>query len=203
MPDSAAPGMQAAVAAGDILDFWFDRAAHPHDLPTRRKEWWEKDPAFDAQVRDRFGAAVDAAIDGGFAEWAETAEGALALVLLLDQFPRHIFRGQARAFAGDERARQVAREAVSRGFDITLAPVMRLFLYLPFEHSESIDDQEFSLLLFSALDKQLPGLDLLDYAERHRAIIAQFDRFPHRNEALGRTSTPTETEFLRQPGSSF
>lgn len=193
----------AAILPAEILDFWFERAPG-HDLPPpQHKKWWEKSTAFDALVRDRFGAAVETALAGGFEDWTATAEGALALVLLLDQFPRHIFRDTARAFAGDERARLVAREAVSRGFDISLAPVMRLFLYLPFEHSRSLDDQEFSLLLYTALEKELPGQGLLDYAERHRVIIAQFERFPHRNAALGRPSTPAEVEFLRQPGSSF
>lgn len=192
-------------AAAEILDFWFDRpgfAARGEPLAPR-KCWWRKDAAYDAEIRARFGAAVETALQGGHAGWADTAEGALALLILLDQFPRNIFRGTPRAFAGDARARGVAREAVGRGYDIVVAPAMRQFFYMPFQHSENLDDQEFGMLLFAALDKELPGEDVLDHAERHRVIIAQFGRFPHRNATLGRPSTPEETEFLKQPGSSF
>ncbi|HEX6958952.1 MAG TPA: DUF924 family protein [Ferrovibrio sp.] len=184
-----------------VLDFWFDRPASQPLQP--RKEWWQKDESFDADIRIRFGAAVETALAGGYADWEDAAESALALLILLDQFPRNIFRGQARAFAGDARARSVAHKAVDRGFDITVPTVMRQFFYMPFQHSENLAEQDLSILLFTALEKELPGHDLLHYAERHRAIIAQFDRFPHRNAALGRTSTPEEIAFLKQPGSSF
>lgn len=184
-----------------VLDFWFDRGGAEALRP--RKVWWEKNPAFDEEIRRRFGAAVEDALNGGREDWTAQADGALALIILLDQFPRNLFRGAARAFAGDERARAVARQMTDRGLDIGLPPVMRQFAYMPFEHSEALADQDFSCLLFAALEKDLPGHDILDYAERHRAIIARFGRFPHRNAALGRDSTPEETEFLRQPGSSF
>ncbi|QDO96526.1 DUF924 domain-containing protein [Ferrovibrio terrae] len=193
----------------DILDFWFDRQPDVTsdaavDAPLKhRKAWFEKNDAFDAQIRSRFSAAVETALAGGYADWAETAEGALALLILLDQFSRNLFRGQAKAFAGDARARIVARQAVDRGFDIALQPVMRMFFYLPFEHSEHLPDQELAHLLFSALDKDLPGHDLAGWADKHRVIIARFGRFPHRNAALGRDSSPEEVEFLKQPGSSF
>lgn len=189
------------ITADIVLDFWFDRGGAEALKP--RKVWWEKNPAFDEEIRRRFGAAVEHALDGGYEAWAGQAEGALALIILLDQFPRNLFRGNARAFAGDERARAVARQMTDRGHDIGLPPVMRQFAYMPFEHSEALADQDFSCLLFAALEKDLPGHDILDYAERHRAIIARFGRFPHRNAALGRDSTPEEVEFLRQPGSSF
>ena len=189
------------VTPASILDFWFDRAAgrglHP------RKAWWEKNPTFDEEIRQRFGAAVEEALAGGFEDWTGDAEGTLALVILLDQFPRNLFRGQPRAFAGDARARTIVHAAIGRGFDIAVPPVMRQFFYMPLQHSEAIEEQDLSVLLFTALEKELPGNDLLDYAERHRAIITRFDRFPHRNAALGRDSTPAEIEFLKQPGSSF
>lgn len=192
---------RVTITADAILDFWFDR--RPGVALETRKAWFEKDPAFDDTIRRRFGAAVETVLAGGHADWTETAEGALALLILLDQFPRNIFRGQAKAFAGDARARAIARQAVDRGFDIALPPVMRMFFYLPFEHSEHLPDQDLAHLLFSALDKELPGLDLASWADKHRVIIARFGRFPHRNAALGRQNSPEEIEFLRQPGSSF
>jgi len=193
------------VTADDVLDFWFQRPAFKEKGgPLEyRNCWFEKSDAFDAEIAQQFGAAVESALAEGFADWAATPDGALALVLLLDQFPRNLFRNQAKAFAGDARARIVARQAVDRGFDIALPPVMRLFFYMPFEHSESLPDQDLAHLLFSALDMQLPGHDLAHWADKHRVIIARFGRFPHRNAALGRQSSPEETEFLRQPGSSF
>ena len=192
-------------SAAAILDFWFDRPgfAARGEAPGSRKCWWQKDDAFDAEIRDRFGAAVERALQGAFADWADDAEGALALLILLDQFPRNIFRGTARAFAGDARARTVARGAIDRGFDIVVAPAQRQFFYMPFQHSEELADQEFGMLLFAALEKEMPGHRVLDFAERHRAIIAQFGRFPHRNDALGRATTPEEAAFLKRPGSSF
>jgi len=189
------------VTPDTILDFWFDRRAG--EPLVHRKAWFEKNAAFDEEIRSRFGAAVETALADGFADWAGDAEGALALLILLDQFPRNLFRGEAKAFAGDARARNIARQAVDRGFDIALPPVMRMFFYLPFEHSEHLPDQDLAHLLFSALDRQLPGLDLAGWADKHRAVIARFGRFPHRNAALGRNSSPEELEFLKQPGSSF
>jgi uncharacterized protein (DUF924 family) len=191
----------------EILDFWFDRK-HADAPLQHRKVWFEKDDAFDAAIRDRFDRAVETALAEGYTDWAETAEGSLALLILLDQFPRNLFRGQAKAFAGDTRARAIAHKAVDRGFDIALPPMMRMFFYLPFEHSEHPSDQDLAHLLFSALDKdmqarEMPDLNLAGWAEKHRAIIARFGRFPHRNAALGRDSSPEEVEFLKQPGSSF
>ncbi len=184
--------------AEKILTFWFGTPdpALPVDY---RPAWFEKNEAFDAEIRRDFGAAVERAIAGELDGMADDAGGALALLLLLDQFPRNLFRGTARAFAGDARARRIAARALARGDEAQLSPRHRAFLYLPFEHSESLADQERSVALFATLDDPLS----YDYAVRHRDVIARFGRFPHRNAALGRSSTPEEIEFLKTPGSSF
>ena len=190
------------VAAGDILDFWFGApGSAEHGRP--RQFWFSKSDATDALIRERFGAAVDAALSGGLDPWADDdARSALALVLLLDQFTRNIFRDTARAFAGDAAALAVARRLVGDGRHRRLAPVERWFAYLPFEHSEAIDDQHESLRLFGELADE--GMtEPLAWARKHYEIIARFGRYPHRNEALGRASTAEEIEFLRQPGSGF
>lgn len=175
----------------EILGFWLGRRARPL--------WFARDAALDAEIRHRFEARVVMAGLGAFDRWLAGAEGALALALLLDQFPRNIWRGRARAFAFDAKAREVADAALARGHDRALARDVRMFLYLPFEHSESLRDQERCLALFAAMGDPL----LLDYARRHHDIVARFGRFPHRNKALGRPSTAAEEEFLRGPRSSF
>jgi len=189
--------------AADILAFWFGRAGEPgHGQP--RSEWFRKDAAFDEAIRSRFLPAVETALADGLADWADSPEGLLALVILLDQFPRNLFRGNARMFAGDVRARQLAERALAQGWDQALNSVDKLFVYLPFEHSEALADQERSVALFAALAAEHPGNDgFLDYAHRHHEVIARFGRFPHRNAALGRPSTPEETIYLAQPGSGF
>jgi uncharacterized protein (DUF924 family) len=188
--------------ARQILDFWF-AARDDAGQPAYRDQWFKRDDAFDAQIAQRFGAIVERALagelDGELAGWADSAEGALALVILLDQFPRNLFRGTARAFAGDARALRLAKQAIAQGFDRQLPRYNRMFLYLPFEHSEHLADQDRSVALFAALDDD----NVARYAVAHRDIVARFGRFPHRNAALGRPSTPEETEFLKQPGSSF
>ena len=176
----------------EILDFCFAEG------PVKR--WFVKDPAFDAAVRARLASLHDAAVDGQFDDWRETPAGCVALCILLDQVPRNVFRGTAAAFASDPQARAVTRHALAQGFDRDLPQVQRLFLYLPLEHSEDLADQELSVQLIGALDE---APEWLDYAIRHRDIIARFGRFPHRNAALGRASTPEEEAFLTQPGSSF
>jgi len=182
----------------EILDFWFDPPGSDGEVPPR-ESWWKPDPAFDAECAERFGGACARAASGDLDPWMETAEGCLALVLLFDQFPRNIHRGTAGAFACDARARDVARHALDRGFDAGLAAAQRLFLYLPFEHSEDLADQDQAVALISALDND----QWADYAERHRVVIVRFGRFPHRNAILGRTSTDEEIAFLAEPGSSF
>jgi uncharacterized protein (DUF924 family) len=181
-----------------ILSFWFG-AGWPSGEALPRRIWFEPTPAFDADIARSFGNEVERAAAGEFAELTGSAEGCLTLAILLDQFPRNLFRGTAKAFAADTRARTVARHALERGFDLTLPPVMRLFLYLPFEHSEELADQQRSVALFETLG----DAGWLDYAVRHRDIIARFGRFPHRNAALGRTTTAEEAAFLKTPNSSF
>lgn len=182
----------------DVLDFWFGGVAG-NDFTSRKDVWFGKDDAFDAAIRARFGALYEDAARGRLAGWAENARGARALVIVLDQFPRNMFRSTAGAFATDATALATAKRAIDRGFDLSLRPVERLFLYLPFEHSESLADQERSVALIRALGDPKTR----DYAERHRAIITRFGRFPHRNAVLGRSSTPEELAFLSEPGSSF
>lgn len=188
-----------------VLDFWFLPAGAPgHDRP--RAEWFRKDAAFDEAIRARFGELVEAALGGSLADWGDSAAAGLARILLLDQFTRNLFRGEARAFAGDAAALALAEAMVGSGRDKNLPPLRRWFVFMPFEHSESLLDQERSVALFAGLRRegQAPAFEsAYDYALRHREIVERFGRFPHRNAALGRTSTAGEIEFLKQPGSSF
>ncbi len=190
-------------APADILAFWFGRPGEPgYGQP--RAEWFRKDSGFDAEIRSRFLPAVEAALAGQLAAWGDNQQGLLALLILLDQFPRNLFRGEAKAFAGDPQARRLAERALDLAWDKGLSAVEKLFVYLPFEHSEALADQERSVALFSALAAGHPGCEgFLDYAHRHHEVIARFGRFPHRNAALGRPSTLEETSYLAQPGSGF
>jgi uncharacterized protein (DUF924 family) len=187
----------------DILAFWFGHSGEPgYGQP--RREWFSKDAGFDDTIRSRFLDSVEAALAGQLQAWAGDPASLLALIILLDQFPRNLFRNQARAFAGDPAARQLAAMALDRSWDRQCNAVERVFLYLPFEHSESLLDQERSLALFSALATEHPETTgFLDYARRHHEVIAKFGRFPHRNAALDRASTEAESLFLAQPGSGF
>lgn len=182
----------------DILDFWFDAGDAP------RAAWFRKDEAFDAEIAARFGVAIGRALAGGHRDWDAEPEGALARILLLDQFTRNVYRGTARAFAGDALALAAARALVQRGDDRRLGALQRWFAYLPFEHAEDAEAQLESLRLFDALAAEHPALaDARAWAVKHHEVIARFGRYPHRNASLGRVSTPAEIEFLRQPGSSF
>jgi uncharacterized protein (DUF924 family) len=183
-----------------VLLFWFGPAAErgkPH------KRWFTKSEALDREVRERFLPLYEEASAGKLAHLRENAPGCLALIVLLDQFPRNMFRGTPQAFATDPLALDMARDAVGRGFDRAVLPVERLFFYLPFEHSEQLADQDLACELTRPLELVEPGLEAYRYALAHRDIIRRFGRFPHRNAILGRTSTPEEIEFLREPGSSF
>jgi uncharacterized protein (DUF924 family) len=190
-------------AAEEVLDFWFGRPDEPHHLQTR-PEWFRKDDAFDATISERFGALIDAALRGELAGWGTQPRSALAEVIVLDQFTRNTRRGTAGMFAGDARALAAAKALVDSGADRTLPGVMRQFIYLPFEHSEDLGDQRESMRLFTQLGQDEPALaGLVEWARKHEVIVERFGRFPHRNAALGRESTPEEAEFLKQPGSGF
>jgi uncharacterized protein (DUF924 family) len=184
----------------EVLEFWFGRGA---DYGRRHKRWFEKDPAFDEQIRDRFSSLLDGMLSGKHREWLAEPHACLARIVALDQFPRQIHRGSARAFAADALALEAARHAVAQRYDVGLLPVERLFIYLPFEHSESLADQERACERMRPLADFPETDDALRYAEAHRAIVARFGRFPHRNAALGRPSTAEELQFLKQPGSAF
>jgi len=186
-----------------VLDFWFlppDNPGHGQARP----EWFRKDDAFDAQIRSRFGSLIDSAIDGGLRDWEATPRGALARILLLDQFTRNIYRNTPRAFAGDAQALVLAVTMTEQGADQQLDPMLRAFVYLPFEHAEDLAMQAHAVELFQQLSQAHDGFDsMLDFAQRHQEVIARFGRFPHRNAILGRDSTPEEAAYLQQPGSGF
>lgn len=178
-----------ANSPAELLEFWF---AGDRSVP--RKTWFEVDEAFDADVRRRFLGLYEDAAKGELRLWRDEPDACLALVILLDQVPRNLFRGTARAFATDPEALTTARHALARGFDRGRTVPERMFFYLPFEHAEDLDTQEDSLRLFRDLGDE----NLLHWAERHHRVIALFGRFPHRNVALGRETTPDEAEWLEQ-----
>ena len=192
-----------------VLDFWFGAADDPGHTQTR-PQWFAKDAAFDAQIAQRFGALIERALVGGIDDWLAPALSglsplpALARVIVLDQFTRNAFRGQARAFAGDAMALQTARALVASGLDRTLSGVQRQFAYLPFEHAEDLAHQRTAVQLYEQLGRDDPALAMLtQWALRRHDIVARFGRFPHRNALLGRASSAEEIEFLKLPGSAF
>jgi uncharacterized protein (DUF924 family) len=194
----AAPTFTIPPAAQAVLDFWFGV------VDEARPEWFRKDPAFDAQIAERFGALIERGLRGELDAWAASPPSALARIVLLDQFTRNVFRDTPRAFAGDGLALQAARSLVARGFDRALTPRQRGFAYLPFEHAEDAQAQQVSLKLFGALAAEHPEVaDLLTWARKHADVIARFGRYQHRNLVLGRTSTEAELTFLAEPGSRF
>ena len=176
-----------------VLTFWFTVGG--------QELWFKRSDAFDRAVRHALAADYERAVAGAYESWRDSARGCLALVLLLDQVPRNLFRGDPRAFATDARARAVARHAIERGFDLEIASeTQRRFLYLPLEHSEKPADQEDCCRLMATLDEDPAWLE---WAVKHRDVIARFGRFPHRNAVLGRESTAAEEEFLSEPHSTF
>jgi uncharacterized protein (DUF924 family) len=192
--------VQAQAQAQAVLDFWFGQPA----ATTPRSEWFKKDAAFDAQIAQRFGALIDRALAGEIDSWLQQPHTALARTVVLDQFTRNTFRDTARAFAGDALALAGARHIVAKGWHWQLPPLQRWFVYLPFEHSEDLATQDECLRLFDALIATHPEVaDARQWAVKHRDIIVQFGRYPHRNALLGRASTPQELVFLQQAGSSF
>lgn len=193
-----------------IIEFWFGLDADDKLTADRQaKLWWSKDEALDAGMRERFGPWLDQAAAHRLDGWAETAAGRLALILLTDQFPRNIHRGTPQSFAYDALARTWCKEGLREGVQAKLRPVERVFFYLPLEHSESLADQEQAVALFAELLEGVPEAQretfrgYYDFAVRHREVISRFGRFPHRNQILGRESTPEELVFLQQKGSSF
>jgi uncharacterized protein (DUF924 family) len=194
-----------------IREYWFGAALEDAAVTARERArlWWSKSPELDNEIRRRFENCGIKAGAGELEDWASNPQDRLALILLTDQFPRTIYRDSARAFAFDAKALSLARDGIDAGFDVSLRPLERVFFYLPLEHSESLADQQRSVSLFQKLvdevsqDHKPPFAEYLDFAVRHRDIIGRFGRFPHRNEALGRISTPEELAFLQQPGSGF
>jgi uncharacterized protein (DUF924 family) len=181
-----------ATTADDVLEFWF--------APGMEKRWFKKDPAFDDEVRRVLLPLHERAAAGQLDDWRRSARGALALIILLDQVPRNLFRGGPRAFATDAKALAVTKRTLQEGLDKTLRQAERMFLYLPLEHCEDLTDQELCVTLAGELDE---NPEWHDYAVRHRDVVARFGRFPHRNAVLGRETTPEEEAFLKEPGSSF
>lgn len=192
-----------------ILDFWFGGLLDKPDSEAVMQRWFSVDESQDADIRQRFGSLLETAEAGGLTEWENTPESQLALIVLLDQFSRNLYRGSAKAFANDARAVQLAEASVTQGWDQKLHPLQRLFIYLPFEHSEDLKHQDMAVTHFEQLSAEAPVEQrklydmLLDYAQRHRDVIVRFGRFPHRNQRLNRQNTPEEAQFLQEPGSSF
>ncbi|WP_233829084.1 DUF924 family protein [Paraburkholderia sp. ZP32-5] len=189
--------------ARDVLDCWFG-APDSGEYGTERKLWFSRNDAVDAMLRERFGDLIDAANADALDAWQDSPLGALALVIVLDQFSRNCHRNTARAFAADRKALAVAQRMVASGADRLLPSVHhRAFAYLPFEHSETLAGQHESLRLFGQLAEEPSGKSYYRFAVRHAEIIERFGRFPHRNVLVGRASSDEETAFLREPGSSF
>ena len=186
----------------EVLDFWFGREGE-EGYGEFREVWFTKNPEFDREIRDRFEAIYEEAAVGRLESWKDETRSCLALIVVLDQFPRNMYRGDARMYAADRLAQEAARHAVEHAYDRELPSYGRLFLYLPFEHSENLEDQQRSVRLFEGLAAEMGSDDLLGYALRHKEIVERFGRFPHRNEILGRQTTPEEAEFLEGPNSSF
>ena len=186
----------------EILDFWFGHREEPN-YGQRRKAWFVKDPAFDREIASRFKSDYEQAASSQLQHWRENAQSCLALIILLDQFPRNLFRGNKRTYATDEQALSLTRYALERGYDCELIPVQRWFIYFPLGHSESLSDQLQVVELARNLGDDPDSLFITSAAKKHLEVIQRFGRFPHRNQILGRKSTPEEEAFLMTPGSSF
>jgi uncharacterized protein (DUF924 family) len=181
-----------AVSPKDILHFWFEEAT--------TSQWFARDDAFDAAIRERFGEAHRMAVAGELWPWRQSAEGRLAEIIIIDQFSRNIYRDDPRAFAWDAMALALSQEAIDRGEDDALTgKLQRKFLYMPFMHSESAAMHEMAMRLFADID----DADTLKYEKLHKKVIDKFGRYPHRNAVLGRQTTPEEAAFLKQPDSAF
>ena len=196
--------------AEDILDYWFgDSVKDPSKAPGRMAFWFDADPERDAEMRDRWGELVLAASEGKLDFWTRTPRGRLAVLILLDQMRRNIYRGTAEAFRHDGRARYLMRDGVSRLMDLKLTPIERVFFYMPLQHAESLDDQELAVDRFLQLEREVANdhreifAGFRKYAQLHRDIIARFGRFPHRNAILGRRDTSEEAAWLAGGGERF
>jgi uncharacterized protein (DUF924 family) len=185
-----------------VLDFWFGRGWETGEIEPEPK-WFKKDPIFDDSVKEWFSGMHAQASEGRMDGWMDEAVSALALVIVLDQFPRNMYRGEAAAFKTDGRALMWAAQAVDLGFDDQVPPVMRQFFYFPFEHSEDSQNQAYAVRLFKQFENHPTMARTYEFALRHQAVIDRFGRFPHRNAALGRASTMEEVAFLQEPGSGF
>jgi uncharacterized protein (DUF924 family) len=193
-----------------VLDFWFGAPCTAAAVTARQRPlWFGKSAANDQIVVERFAKTLVAASAGRLDHWANTPRGRLALIVVLDQFPHHIHRGHGQSFACDARSLELALGMIQRGEDARVTPIERVFVYLPLEHAESIAMQDRSVALYEKLAHEAAAAEhglfdgFLDYARKHRDVVARFGRFPHRNELLGRPSSPEEIEFLKQPGSRF
>ena len=193
-----------------ILDFWFGELdEHGCASPNQRKLWWQKSDEFDRTIREQYLDDYEAIVDGQREAWRSTPRGALATIVVLDQFSRNMFRGTPRMYAADPLAREVCREGLDESFDEELAFDERVFFYMPLQHSESLDDHQQCRDVFTRLRDDAPdhlaadAENYLEYARQHRVIVERFGRYPHRNQLVGRASTPEEVEFLKEPGSSF
>jgi len=193
-----------------LLEWWFGSAETPAAMVADKgRLWFGKRDSQDLEARRRFGVQVEQALAGGWVEWTQCPEGWLAVVILLDQLPRMIFRETPRAFSGDARAQALVAQGIAADFDRRLSAMQRVFIYLVLEHCENLAVQNEAVSRYAALQREQPEADRavfadhLDYAERHHRIIARFGRFPHRNAILGRESTAEEVAFLREPGSGF
>ncbi len=196
--------------AREILDYWFGEAASPRQqISSQSSLWWGKSPFVDEEIKARFGAALDSTRSDDLKAWKAEASDWLALIILVDQFSRNIFRDQARAFEQDPLALSLCKEGIELGVDLELVPLERVFFYLPLEHSESLQDQQRCVELMQELvsiappgcRKEFEGF--YNYARAHHAVIEEFGRFPHRNAILGRDSTIAEKDYLAQPGAGF
>ena len=201
---------QVPPQAQEVLEYWFGPLSSVETYPEdKEKLWFGGGDAVDKEIRNRFESLVHAAADHQLDSWNETPKGRLALIIVLDQFPRNIYRGTPNAFAYDQMAQKLTLEGIKKGDDQALFPVEKIFFYLPLEHAENIDLQRLSVDKFNAIIPTVPAEHVasfesfVDYACRHHKVIAQFGRFPHRNKVLERISTPQEIEFLKDPKSSF
>ena len=193
-----------------VLDFWVGAPGSAAEVGARQRPlWFAKSAANDQLVVERFAETLVAASAGRLDHWANTPRGRLALIVVLDQFPHHVHRGHGQSFAFDARSLALALEMIERGEDVRVTPIERVFVYLPLEHAESLEMQDRSVALYEKLANEAAAAErqlfegFLDYARKHRDVVVRFGRFPHRNELLGRPSTPEEIEFLKQPGSRF